>query len=578
MKKHEDDDFIIIGLDTGREEESGAARPSKPEEYWLGDEKSAPAEPLPYKLPVEKDTEFEQEEDWFTVEGREKPEAPDSGKEKYRDENADGETEVTDGIDEADTSCDNGDEGDENGVDCAEGIGGDNGTDDTHATHAPKVRRKRRFFAGDSVLWVIIITLLIFSIFVTFSAQYYKVASPGKTLLWQFIFIGVGIAALWLVHIIKYQFYRRVAKAVWIAGLLLTIAGAAYGYMLYKTGARAKLEMRDLSLFGISFQPLELLKIGMVMLLAMQLAGRQKVIDRMRILPSFRPSVWKTDAQEQMGILTRQTLPILGPILITCLVTIKAVGNSTTLIIGLTCLIMLFIGRVRIRDMGKLLILAAVGGVFLFLIGSRSDTGASRMARFTPEMHIRHSKTITTSDADGNRIPLEIYAPPVKGYDKDGKPVTEPEQATAAKMAVASGEILGKGPGMSTLRSKLPEAEKDYAYALLIEEFGAVGGLLVMFLFLWLFFRTIHIFKKCGTAFPSLLILGLGVIITLQAMMHMLVNVGLFPVAGQQLPLISKGGSSLVFTLFALGMILGVSRQTAINTLDAPKDQSLFEK
>lgn len=105
-----------------------------------------------------------------------------------------------------------------------------------------------------------------------------------------------------------------------------------------------------------------------------------------------------------------------------------------------------------------------------------------------------------------------------------------------------------------------------------------MGGLVVLLLYLWLFFRTIQIFKKCGTAFPSLLVLGLGLMIVLQAMIHMLVSVSLFPVTGQQLPLISKGGSSLVFTLTALGMILGVSRQTSEKTLDNPKGESLFEK
>lgn len=130
---------------------------------------------------------------------------------------------------------------------------------------------------------------------------------------------------------------------------------------------------------------------------------------------------------------------------------------------------------------------------------------------------------------------------------------------------------------MSTHRSNLAEAERDFAYAFIIEEYGAVGGLIILLLYLWLFFRTIQIFKKCGTAFPSLLVLGLGLMIVLQAMIHMLVSVSLFPITGQQLPLISKGGSSLVFTLMALGMILGVSRQTAERTLDTPKNESLFE-
>ena len=101
---------------------------------------------------------------------------------------------------------------------------------------------------------------------------------------------------------------------------------------------------------------------------------------------------------------------------------------------------------------------------------------------------------------------------------------------------------------------------------------------MVLLLYLWLFFRTIQIFKNCGTAFPSLLVLGLGLMIALQATIHMMVSVSLMPITGQQLPLISKGGSSLLFTLMALGMILGVSRQTENKTITAPKGESLLEK
>ena len=132
-------------------------------------------------------------------------------------------------------------------------------------------------------------------------------------------------------------------------------------------------------------------------------------------------------------------------------------------------------------------------------------------------------------------------------------------------MSIASGGFFGKGPGMSTHRSNLEEAERDFAYAFIIEEYGAVGGLVVLLLYLWLFFRTIQIFKKCGTAFPSLLVLGLGLMIVLQAMIHMLVSVSLFPVTGQQLPLISKGGSSLVFTL-------GIGDDTRRQPTDFGKD------
>ena len=585
--------------------------------------------PLPHNLPVEKDTEFEIDMDGRATEKRdlrEKRKArrgkhsradewevkPDENfeveiyegraKDKWEKENGtydsyeietdaytdnqwDGYDEP-DGYEEDEEYAENDDygyeddsadeEGDQDNTDGEENNSGRAGGEDIgtavgiKGVRKGKGKRKWRIFGGDHVLWIIIIALLIVSIFVTFSAQVYKVSDPVKTLIEQLVFIGIGIAALWLVHIIKYQFYRRVAKLVWWAGIILTFAAWLYGKSI---GADST---RDIALFGISFQPLEILKTGMVMLLAMQLAGRQKNIDRMKILPSLRPAEWKRNAQENIDILTKQTIPLLGPIVLTCILSFLAVGNSTTLIIGATCFVMLFIGRVRSQDLWKIIGIGVLGGVILLLSGlGRSDTGQSRLAKFTPDMYHKHSRIIQVADLDGGRDSLEIYSPPVKDYDAKGNPITESEQAVTAKMAIASGEILGKGPGMSTLRSKLPEAEKDYAYAFLVEEYGTIGGLLIMLLYLWLFFRTIQIFKRCGTAFPSLLILGLGVMITVQAIMHMMVTVGLFPVAGQQLPLISKGGSSLVFTLFSLGLILGVSRQTADNTLDRPKGESL---
>lgn len=420
--------------------------------------------------------------------------------------------------------------------------------------------RKRRprigvLFGGDKVLWTIIITLLIFSMLLTFSATVYKPGgTPTSKLIGQLTFIAIGTGALLLVHLIRYQFYGRIASFVFWAGWILTLVTLFIG----TAGADAR---RDLVLFGFSFQPFEILKIGLIMIMAKQLAKRQKNIENTPVMVSFRPSDWRGDGlYAQLRIVARETVPLLGPLLITCLITFKAVGNSTTLIVAATCIIMLYIGRVRMSDIGKILLLGGILAGILFAAGfGRSDTGASRISKFEPDMITKHVRI--------NSEGVEVYDNP-----------QEAGQATNAKMSIASGRFFGKGPGMSTHRSNLEEAEKDFAYAFIIEEYGAVGGLLIMLLYLWLFFRTITIFRNCGTAFPSLLVLGLGLMIVFQAMIHMLVSVGLFPITGQQLPLISRGGSSLVFTLTALGMILGVSRQTANRTLDAPKDESLFEK
>ncbi|MBR3853796.1 MAG: FtsW/RodA/SpoVE family cell cycle protein, partial [Tidjanibacter sp.] len=157
--------------------------------------------------------------------------------------------------------------------------------------------------------------------------------------------------------------------------------------------------------------------------------------------------------------------------------------------------------------------------------------------------------------------------------ESDGKeyyvrPDHELDQTMYAKMSIASGGLTGKGPGQSTNRY-LQEADKDMAYAFLIEEYGLLfGGAIILLAFLIMFYRGMEIFRKCGTAFPGLAVLGLITAIVLQAFLHMMVSVSLLPVTGQQLPIVSKGGSSLVFTLASLGLVMGISARANNGTLD----------
>ena len=423
--------------------------------------------------------------------------------------------------------------------------------------------KPNRLFGGDKILWIIIIVLLIFSMLLIFSATAYKPGgTPVEKLIKQLAYIAAGIGLLLLVHVVPYRNYNKAAKVTFIGGLLLTIVAMKFGTQ----GAGAR---RDLviPIIKVSFQPFEILKIGLIMFLAQQLSRRQKDIENTPILPSLNPFVWRNDPKGTLKILREQSLPILGPIAITCIITFLSVGNSTTLIIAFTCLTMLFIGRVRIADLGKIMGLALAGLVLLYAGGfGRSDTGMSRMSSHKLDMLTKHSRI----NSDG----IEIYDYPQQ-ISPSGKiiPAEEP-QSIHAKMSIASGRLFGKGPGMSTHRSNLEEAERDFAYAFIIEEYGAIGGLAILLLYLWLFFRTIEIGNKCKKAFPNLLVLGLGLMIVLQAMIHMMVSVSLFPITGQQLPLISKGGSSLLFTLIALGMILGVSRRLSIEQEEAGLTES----
>jgi cell division protein FtsW len=150
-------------------------------------------------------------------------------------------------------------------------------------------------------------------------------------------------------------------------------------------------------------------------------------------------------------------------------------------------------------------------------------------------------------------------------------------QPRQAKIAIAMGKFWGRGVGNSAQQHMLPKAESDYAFAFLVEEWGFVGAIFAVALYLWIFYRAIVIFNSCGTAFPCLLVLGLAFLVSFQGLLHMMVSTGLMFQTGLVLPLISQGGSAELFTSMAIGMILGVSRQVEEKTLSTPKSESMLE-
>lgn len=423
---------------------------------------------------------------------------------------------------------------------------------------APQRRVVDRLFGGDKVIWVVMVILLIISIYVAYSASFYQYASEQVTreLIKQIVFIVAGFGLMFGVQFVPTGLYRKRAcdVAYWVS-VLLTVAMFIFGERNY--GAP-----RTLSLFGISFQPFELLKITVVWMLARALARRQRVIDSQVMVPGL--VMWIRDPKLSKRIWIEHTIPLFWPVVLACCMTVW-ISNSTTVIIILSCVIMLFLGRMRIADIVKVvLVLAVVGGCAFVGIRAvknhgRSETAISRVSGWQPDMIHRYTKV----EEDGK----EYY------YSPD-----EALQAKYAKMSIASGGVLGRGPGMSTTRALLPKADKDMAYAYFVEEYGTWGAIVIVLLFMVLFFRSVKIFERCGTAFPGLMVLGLMMMIVLQALIHMMVSVSLLPVTGQQLPIISKGGTSLLIMLASVGMILGVSRQMQNNTLERPKEETMFEK
>ncbi len=409
---------------------------------------------------------------------------------------------------------------------------------------------------GDRVLWTIVIILAIMSLLVVYSSTgasvYSRSGADGShfsIFLRQFGIVLMGLVVVYAVHKVNYQFYGRVVWTAYALALVFTI-------LVYFIGEASNLAEKAprfirIPIINFTFQPSDFLKVATVMVVARELARRQKSIDRIPIFPPFSPKAWHKN-KDSMKILTGTTLPLLLPIVLSCAV-IFPTNLSTALILFMTCFVMLFIGRLRVKDLMKfVLILAICGGLglgFLYAIGKPPERMSTWVSRIGAFIGIGEK----AEDADYNY------------------------QVEQAKIAIASGGISGRGAGESIQRENLPLAESDYAYAFIIEEYGAIGGVLVLLLYLWIFFRAILIFRKCGTAFPSMLVLGLGLLITLQAMANMMVSTNLAPSTGLTLPLISQGGSSELFLSLALGMMLGVSRQIEEQTLDKPKEESLLE-
>ncbi len=305
---------------------------------------------------------------------------------------------------------------------------------------------------------------------------------------------------------------------------------------------------------GYTIQPSDFLRVTLIMVLARELSKRQATIGKsplLPIVPLFHARFSDRRRQQNRDVLFDTSIPLLLPVALGC-AGIFFSNFSTAALTFFTCLVMLYIGRVRVRELWRLVrmvvvaMVLVVGLMYVFKIG-RAETWVNRVAEFAG---------------------VEQVVDPESGASDD-------LQVEQAKIAIASGGIIGKGPGLSTQRANLPHSYSDFAYAFIVEEYGIMGAIILLMLYLWLFFRTVIIFQKCERAFPSLLVLGLGIMIVMQAIFNMLVSVNLFPVTGQTLPLVSLGGSSMVFTSLALGMILGVSRQMEQRTLGTAKEDGI---
>jgi cell division protein FtsW len=272
----------------------------------------------------------------------------------------------------------------------------------------------------------------------------------------------------------------------------------------------------------MTFQTSDLAKLALFMYMSKQLSRKQHVIKDFK----------------------KGFLPLIIPVCIIC-VLIAPANLSTTLLIGGTSLMLMFIGRVNIKHILLVVGTAMMPVLFLILVARHYYNKEEHKTKELPS--ILHSGRMPTWI---KRVQDFMYA------DK----ADASYQVQQAKIAIAKGGWIGNGPGKSEQRNFLPHPYSDFIYAIIIEEYGLLGGAVIIFAYLLFLFRSIRLFQKCPYAFGAFLALALSFTLVIQAMVNMAVNVNLFPTTGVTLPLVSMGGSSLWFTCFAIGIILSVSR------------------
>jgi cell division protein FtsW len=374
-----------------------------------------------------------------------------------------------------------------------------------------------KIFRGDRVIWIVLLLLSLLSLMIVYSstgALAYRQAS-GNTwyfLVRQVFFLGAGIGLmLVMVNFLSVKIYAILSNLlIYLSiGLLLVSVFMKFSGVIAGSG-------RTLDLGFISFQPAELAKIALILYSAKILAKYQKT---------------KEDLKRAFILIIVHTVVVCGLIFIS--------DFSTAALLFATILTMFFVGRVPFKFM-----------FFVIAIGAGMLVATYFMAAQFPSAPAR-VHTVK------GRIDRFIYGDP-----NSEKGIT---QADYAKLAIYEGGIFGKGPGRSDVSNYMAAAYNDFIFAIIVEEYGLIAGIFVMFLYLIFFFRSVVIVRRATRTFPAFLVTGLTMVLVFQAMINIGVSTGVLPVTGQPLPWVSLGGTSLIFTSMAFGCVLSVSYQNQVN-------------
>lgn len=378
-------------------------------------------------------------------------------------------------------------------------------------------------FKGDKVIWIIFLFLCLISIVEVFSAAStltYKSGDHWGPITQHSVILMVGAFIVVLVHNIPCKYFRVLPFFLLPVSCILLLVVMVMGN--YVNGAA-----RWMSFAGVQFQPSEFAKMAVIIVTAF-------ILSRFQEEESAHPKAFK------------YIMWIIGIVFI---LIAPENGSTAALLFGVVFLMMI-IGRVPWKQLGML-----VGTVALFL------TIFVSVIMITPASKYRDLPMMHRVETWQNRIKgffEDKEAVPAAKYDID-----KDAQIAHANIAIATSHVIGKMPGNSVQRDFLSQAFSDFIFAIIIEELGLLGGAFIVMLYLWLLIRAGKIAKRSEKSFPAFLVMGIAMLLVAQAMLNMMVAVGLFPVTGQPLPLISKGGTSTLINCAYIGMILSVSRYVA---------------
>jgi cell division protein FtsW len=387
----------------------------------------------------------------------------------------------------------------------------------------------KNIFKGDRVIWALVVVFMIYSLLGVYSSSvgvaYLK--HGGNTAYFlrsQLFMLFLSLIIIIIVTHLPYRIYYSLAGLMLLFSIGLLI-------LTFAIGARVNEAVRTIEIPGTGFrlQTSDVAKVALVVYLARTLSRYQDELKNFMTVTKY----------------------LMLPVAIVCALIMPENLSTAVMVFGISMLIM-FIGRVPFKFLLTYLGIAVVGVILFAMV----------LSMFTEKNRVEVWK---------NRI--EAYFSGKVDEDAD-------YQSNQAKIAISTGGLFGKAPGKSTQRNMLPQSNSDFIFAIIIEEYGLLFGAIPLILaYMVLLFRGIIIIRKCETAFPAYLVIGLIIMITIQAIINMLVAVGLFPVTGQTLPMVSWGRTSVIVISFSIGAILSVSRvvNARIRKEELPEEEKTDE-